>query len=57
MSMIERTRGTTIIAQAGIVVQDVEAKARAWAEILGLPVSEKVAHLEAPGLSLVQRGE
>ena len=30
--------GTTTITQVGIIVQDIEAKARAWAEVLGLPV-------------------
>ena len=38
--MTEQTLGTTIITQAGIIVQDIEAKARAWAEVLGLPVPE-----------------
>ena len=32
--------GTVTITQVGIVVKDIEAKARAWAEILGLPVPE-----------------
>lgn len=38
--MAEQTLGTTMITQVGIVVQDIEAKARAWAEVLGLPVPE-----------------
>ena len=38
--MTEQTLGTTIITQVGIIVQDIEAKARAWAEVLGLPVPE-----------------
>jgi methylmalonyl-CoA/ethylmalonyl-CoA epimerase len=40
MMMTEQTLGTTTITQVGIVVQDIEAKARAWAEVLGLPVPE-----------------
>ena len=38
--MTEQTLGTTMITQVGIIVQDIEAKARAWAEVLGLPVPE-----------------
>jgi catechol 2,3-dioxygenase-like lactoylglutathione lyase family enzyme len=38
--MTEQTLGTTIITQVGIIVGDIEAKARAWAEVLGLPVPE-----------------
>ena len=34
------TLGTTTVTQIGIIVQDIEAKARAWAEVLGLPVPE-----------------
>jgi methylmalonyl-CoA/ethylmalonyl-CoA epimerase len=40
MMMTEKTLGTTTITQVGIVVQDIEVKARAWAEVLGLPVPE-----------------
>ena len=29
--MTEQTLGTTTITQVGIIVQDIEAKARAWA--------------------------
>ena len=38
--MTEQTLGSTTVTQIGIVVQDVEAKARAWAGVLGLPVPE-----------------
>jgi methylmalonyl-CoA/ethylmalonyl-CoA epimerase len=38
--MNEQTLGTITITQVGIIVQDIEAKARAWAEVLGLPVPE-----------------
>jgi catechol 2,3-dioxygenase-like lactoylglutathione lyase family enzyme len=40
MMMTEQTLGSTTVTQIGIVVQDVEAKARAWAGVLGLPVPE-----------------
>jgi catechol 2,3-dioxygenase-like lactoylglutathione lyase family enzyme len=40
MLMTEQTLGTTTITQVGIIVQDIEAKARAWAEVLGLPMPE-----------------
>jgi len=35
--MAEPTLGTTTVMQVGIIVRDIEAKARAWSEILGLP--------------------
>ena len=38
--MTDQTLGTTTITQIGLVVRDIEAKARAWAEVLGLPVPE-----------------
>lgn len=38
--MNEQTLGSITIPQVGIIVQDIEAKARAWAEVLGLPVPE-----------------
>ena len=38
--MTGQTLGTTTITQVGIIVRDIEAKARAWAEVLGLPVPE-----------------
>ena len=36
--MTEQGLGSTIVTQVGIIVGDIEAKARAWAEVLGLPV-------------------
>jgi catechol 2,3-dioxygenase-like lactoylglutathione lyase family enzyme len=36
--MTEQRWGITRITQVGIIVQDIEAKAQAWAEVLGLPV-------------------
>ena len=54
--MTEQTLGTTIITQVGIIVDDIEARARAWAEVLGVPVPEIVitdtvdlAHTEYQG--------
>ena len=38
--MTEQGLGSTIVTQVGIIVQDIEAKARAWAEVLGVPVPE-----------------
>ena len=32
--------GTVTVTQVGIIVRDIEAKAQAWAEVLGLPVPE-----------------
>jgi catechol 2,3-dioxygenase-like lactoylglutathione lyase family enzyme len=40
MMMSEQGLGSTIVTQVGIIVGDIEAKARAWAEVLGLPVPE-----------------
>lgn len=36
--MSEPALGTTTVTQIGIIVRDIEAKARAWSEILGLPL-------------------
>jgi methylmalonyl-CoA/ethylmalonyl-CoA epimerase len=38
--MTEETLGSITVTQVGIIVQDIEVKARAWAEVLGLPVPE-----------------
>jgi methylmalonyl-CoA/ethylmalonyl-CoA epimerase len=38
--MIEPALGTTTVTQVGIIVSDIEAKARAWSEILGLPMPQ-----------------
>jgi catechol 2,3-dioxygenase-like lactoylglutathione lyase family enzyme len=45
--------GTTTVVQVGIVVRDIEAKASAWAQLLGLPMPDiivtdpaDVAHTE-----------
>jgi len=36
--MTEPTLGNNIVTQIGIIVHDVESKARSWSEILGLPM-------------------
>lgn len=36
--MNEPTLGNNIVTQVGIIVRDIESKARAWSEILGLPM-------------------
>lgn len=38
--MPEPLLGTDIVTQVAIVTRDIEAKARAWAELLGVPVPE-----------------
>lgn len=38
--MSEQALGTTTVTQVGIIVRDIEARARAWADMLGLPVPE-----------------
>jgi catechol 2,3-dioxygenase-like lactoylglutathione lyase family enzyme len=38
--MTKQELGSATVTQIGIIVHDVEAKARAWAEVLGLPVPE-----------------
>lgn len=36
--MAEQTLGTTTVTQVGLIVRDIEARAQAWADILGMPV-------------------
>ena len=38
--MTEPMLGTTTVTQVGIIVRDIETKARAWSEILGLPMPQ-----------------
>ena len=38
--MTNQALGTTTITQVGVMVADIEAKAKAWADVLGLPVPE-----------------
>lgn len=38
--MTKAVLDTTTVTQVGIIVQDIEAKARAWSEILGPPMPE-----------------
>lgn len=44
--MAQRSLGSTTVVQVGVIVDDIEAKARAWADILGLPVPE--VHITDP---------
>jgi catechol 2,3-dioxygenase-like lactoylglutathione lyase family enzyme len=39
-AMSEPLLGTDLITQVAIITSDIEAKARAWAELLGVPVPE-----------------
>lgn len=38
--MADQPLGSTTITQVGIIVKDIEARARAWADIFGLPMPE-----------------
>ena len=38
--MTEPTLGNNVITQIGIIVSDIEVKARAWSSILGLPMPD-----------------
>ena len=38
--MTEPTLGNNIVIQVGIIVRDIETKARSWSEILGLPMPD-----------------
>jgi len=38
--LTDNALGTTTVVQVGIVVRDIEAVARAWADLLGVPVPE-----------------
>ena len=38
--MKEQALGTTTITQVGVIVADIEAKTKAWAEVLGVAVPE-----------------
>jgi catechol 2,3-dioxygenase-like lactoylglutathione lyase family enzyme len=54
--MTSTTLGTNTLVQVGLVVRDIEATAKAWAELLGLPVPPiivtdtlELAHTEYQG--------
>jgi catechol 2,3-dioxygenase-like lactoylglutathione lyase family enzyme len=54
--MADHALGTTIVTQVGIIVRDIEARARAWSDILGLPMPDilitdtlDLAHTEYEG--------
>jgi hypothetical protein len=62
--MTEKTLGTTTVVQVGVVVRDIEARARAWAEIFDLPVPNIIvtdtvdkAHTEYKGKSTPARAK
>src|SRR5512141_1340913 len=62
--MTNQTLGTTTITQVGIIVGDIETKAKAWADVLGLPVPEIIitdtvdlAHTEYQGESTPARAK
>ncbi|HWQ14158.1 MAG TPA: VOC family protein [Roseiflexaceae bacterium] len=38
--MEQQGLGTITVTQVGIIVRDIEARAKAWADVLGLPVPE-----------------
>ena len=54
--MTHQALGTTTMTQVGLIVRDIETRARAWADVLGLPVPEIImtdtvdlAHAEYQG--------
>jgi catechol 2,3-dioxygenase-like lactoylglutathione lyase family enzyme len=54
--MADQALGTNVITQIGIIVRDIEARARAWSDILGLPMPNievtdtvDIAHTEYDG--------
>ena len=62
--MADQALGTTTIRQVGIIVKDIEARARAWSDILGLPMPEiiitdavDVAQTEYKGASTPARAK
>src|ERR1035437_2792866 len=64
MTAGETGLGTTTIAQVGLIVRDVEAKARAWSDLFGLPMPEiivtdgvEVAHTTYNGASSPARAK
>ena len=38
--MTKQIMGTTTVTQVGVIVADIETKAKTWADVLGLPVPE-----------------
>ena len=62
--MSNQTLGTTTVVQIGIIVGDIESKAQAWADVLGLPVPKVIitdtvdmAHTEYKGESTPARAK
>lgn len=62
--MTEPTLGNNVVTQVGLIVRDIESKARAWSEILGLPMPEIIvtdtvdkAHTEYNGKPTTARAK
>jgi methylmalonyl-CoA/ethylmalonyl-CoA epimerase len=62
--MADQALGTTVITQVGIIVRDIEARARAWSDILGLPMPDiqvtdtvDLAHTEYHGAPSTARAK
>jgi hypothetical protein len=55
--MSEQALGTNVVTQIGIVVKDIEAKARAWSSILGLPMPPIIETAEYQSARTEYRGQ
>ena len=55
--MSDRDLGTDIVTQVAIVTSDIEAKARAWAELLGVPAPEIRETASAAETQIRYRGQ
>ena len=61
--MTQNLLGTNVVTQVAIVVRDIEAKSRAWADLLGVPVPavsltgpKEESHIRYQGESTDARG-
>ncbi|MBM4459381.1 MAG: VOC family protein [Chloroflexi bacterium] len=55
--MSDRDLGTDIVTQVAIVTSDIEAKARAWADLLGVPAPEIRETASAAETQIRYRGQ
>jgi catechol 2,3-dioxygenase-like lactoylglutathione lyase family enzyme len=55
--MSDRDLGTDIVTQVAIVTSDIDAKARAWAELLGVPAPEIRETASAAETQIRYRGQ
>jgi methylmalonyl-CoA/ethylmalonyl-CoA epimerase len=62
--MADQALGMNVITQVGIIVRDIEARARAWSDILGLPMPDiqvtdtvDLAHTEYHGAPSTARAK